>query len=482
MRAQTTMIGGDHCLAPARTVDAPIDGASGRYSRLFPDLPPLMGENEALLSLGAAGGVCDGGDACPAAVETAAGWPMFGQYIAHDITADRSPISARGEQAQVVNFRSPRADLESLYGSGQIGSPYLFRADDPDLLLLGMNDRGEPDDLPRNSQGIALIGDPRNDVHLFVSQLQVAMIRVHNRLVEQARRGGVPATEVFAAARRGTVWHYQWVILNDYLPRLVSPGLAEEVLEQGPRFYRPGDDPRIPFEFADAAFRYGHGQVRDDFRLNAESGVRRLFPDLLGFRPVPAELAIDWTLLFDVEGHSPAQRAKRIDGSLVRSLIALPTAVTGEVEVDAYRSLAGRDLERSRLRTAVGRGRRPGDGGEPVERGGERFRRPRLDRGHASVALLHVGVGRPRRRRAPRPDRRPDRRRGADRADRRRPGVLPLDRARLDPNPAFAGRLLRARRPARPRRGRIGAATRTASCSASPSRSRGRSSRCRRWG
>ena len=340
------MIGGSHCLAPSRAVDAPVDGAAGGYSRLFPDLPPLERENEALLSLGAAGGVCDGGEACADAAQTAAGWPMFGQYVAHDISADRSPIAARAEVERVVSFRSPRANLESLYGSGRIGSPFLFRADDPDLLLLGTNDRGEPDDVPRNSQGIALIGDPRNDVHLFVSQLQVAMIRVHNCLVEQARRGGVPAGDVFETARRETVWHYQWAILNDYLPRLVDPGVVEEVLVEGPRFYHCGDDPKIPFEFADAAFRYGHGQVRDDFRLNAESGVRRLFPDLLGFRPVPAELAVDWTLLFDVEGHPAAQRAKRIDGSLVRSLIELPAAVTGEVEVDAYRSLAARDLER----------------------------------------------------------------------------------------------------------------------------------------
>ena len=341
-----TTIGGQHCLAPARTAAAPGDGVAGRYTRLFPDLSPLEGENAALLSLGAAGGVCDGGTTSADAVETAAGWPMFGQYVAHDITADRSPIAAQAGLATVVNFRSPRANLESLYGSGQIGSPYLFRAEDPDLLLLGENDRGEPEDVPRNSQGIALIGDPRNDVHLFVSQLQVAMIRVHNRLVERARGDRVAAADVFATARRETVWHYQWVILHDYLPQLVGPALAEEVREQGPRFYQPGDDPRIPLEFADAAFRYGHGQVREDFELNAGSGVRRLFPDLLGFRPVPAELAVDWTLLFDVEGHPPAQRAKRIDGTLVRSLIQLPGAITGEVEVEAYRSLAGRDLER----------------------------------------------------------------------------------------------------------------------------------------
>jgi len=338
--------GGDHCLAPSRSVDAPVEGAAGRYERLFPQLKALVGEGDALLALGAAGGICDGTPGCEDASETAAGWPMFGQFIAHDITADRSPLTHSVELADAVNFRSPRADLESLYGSGQVGSPFLYRRDDPALLLLGRNDRGEEADLPRNAEGIALIGDPRNDVHTVVSQLHVAMIRVHNRLVESARRRGIPATRVFETARRETVWHYQWVIVNDYLPRLVGAELVDSVLEHGPRFYHPDGAPRIPLEFADAAFRYGHSQVRDSFELNSTSGDLRLFPDLIGFRAVPADFVIDWSRLFDVGGAQPAQRAKLIDGRLAGSLIELPAAITGDVEVDAYRSLAGRDLER----------------------------------------------------------------------------------------------------------------------------------------
>ena len=169
------------------------------------------------------------------------------------------------------SFRSARADLECLYGSGQIGSPFLFSREDPALLLLGRNDRGEQNDVPRNAEGIALIGDPRNDSHLIVSQLQVAMIKVHNRLVELARDSGVAASDVFETARRETVWHYQWVIVNDYLPRLVGAKLVGSILEEGPRFYRPDSAPLIPLEFADAAFRYGHSQVRDSFELNSGS-------------------------------------------------------------------------------------------------------------------------------------------------------------------------------------------------------------------
>ena len=52
--------GGDHCLAPSRSVDAPVEGAAGRYERLFPQLKALEGEGDALLALGAAGGICDG--------------------------------------------------------------------------------------------------------------------------------------------------------------------------------------------------------------------------------------------------------------------------------------------------------------------------------------------------------------------------------------------------------------------------------------
>jgi hypothetical protein len=338
--------GGDHCLAPSRSVDAPVDAASDRYERLFPALPPLEGEDEALLALGVAGGICDGGEICEDATEAAAGWPLFGQFIAHDITADRSPLSPRAEPETSVNYRTPKADLDSLYGSGQIGSPYLYRRDDPAQLLLGRNERGEEADLPRNAEGVALVGDPRNDVHIVVSQLHVAMIKVHNRLVELARERGIAGPDVFETAQRETIWHYQWVIVNDYLPRLVGAGLVDSVLRDGPRFYRPNGAPRIPLEFADAAFRYGHSQVRDSFELNSDTRARRLFPDLIGFRPVPAELAIEWSRLFDVDGAAPAQRAKLIDGRLARSLIELPAAITGEVEVEAYQSLAGRDLER----------------------------------------------------------------------------------------------------------------------------------------
>jgi hypothetical protein len=71
-----------------------------------------------------------------------------------------------------------------------------------------------------------------------------------------------------------------------------------------------------------------------------------LFPDLLGFQSVPRERIVDWTLFFDAPCVTSAQRSKKIDGKLVRALIELPVAVTGECAIEDYHSLAVRDLQR----------------------------------------------------------------------------------------------------------------------------------------
>lgn len=117
-------------------MDAPIGPAM--YGRLFPDLPSFSAEQELLFALGRAGGLCDCGDEAdePASLASvAAGWPFFGQFVAHDITGDRSAPQAHADLSQLRNARSPRLNLECLYGDGPVGHPFLFQRDDPAKLL-----------------------------------------------------------------------------------------------------------------------------------------------------------------------------------------------------------------------------------------------------------------------------------------------------------------------------------------------------------
>lgn len=337
-----------HCLGPGRV---PVLGhgtesaatSAGAYRRMFPELPRLPSDEAFLHKLGTScGGEANGQDDASGA----AGWAFVGQFIAHDVTADRSALVGRADTEALTNVRRQKLNLEFLYGTGPVGEPYLYDLDDSAKLLIGRNDAGQAEDLQRNAQGIAIIADPRNDSHLLMAQMQVLFSKFHNRVVGWLREQGTAERTLFADAQRLVVWHYQWIILREFLPGLIGDALTDTLLAEGPRYYRPAADPFIPLEFADAAFRCPHGQLRERYRVQPGQQAVPLFPDLIGFRPVPASRVVDWTQFFDLPGHPPAQRAKKLDGRLCSSIMRLPQALTGDVEVEAFHSLAARDLQR----------------------------------------------------------------------------------------------------------------------------------------
>ena len=141
------------------------------------------------------------------------------------------------------------------------------------------------------------------------------------------------------------------MVLHDYLPETIGEQRAAQLLERGPRRFSPEDAVAIPLEFADAAYRFGHSQMRDSYQLQPGGPALKLLPDLIGFRPTPADRLVHWPLLLDVPGQPPAHRARTIDGRLPNSLIYLPLDITGTVDEDDQASLAVRDLLRG---TATG--------------------------------------------------------------------------------------------------------------------------------
>jgi len=368
----------DHGAGPprglARVPQSSID--RGRYGRMFRHLPAFAPEDEALWELADTMGPYPaprasgtGGGAEPGRAlepgdnpDLPAGYTYLGQYVVHDITFDSaSSLERRNDPDALRSYRTPRFDLDSLYGSGPADSPYLYDQEDPVKLLVGVNtgDDLEPEDLPRNQQGRALVGDARNDVHVIISQLQLAFIRFHNSVVDHLREQGVQTDELFAEAQRLTRWHYQWVVVEDYLRGLVGSDELDRVLvsdESGRRtaslrFFHWRQEPFIPVEFSAAAFRFGHSQIRARYQLNRDlEPIHILLPTpdpdplehLGGFRPLPNGWSIDWHLFFEVDGSSP-QPSRRIDTKLTGPFIRLPPFLD-----EQGRSLAFLDLLRGK--------------------------------------------------------------------------------------------------------------------------------------
>ena len=263
-----------------------------------------------------------------------AGYTYLGQFVDHDLTFDpASSLQRSNDPDGLHNFRTPRFDLDSVYGEGPADEPFLFdqgEGAEGRMLVDAATNPGQVD-LPRNAQGTALTGDPRNDENVVVGQLQVLFLRAHNRLVE----GGMS----FEDARRELRWHYQWVVVRDFLPRIIGPELVGTLLPQDDGlaraeldFYGWDNEPFMPVEFSVAAYRFGHSMVRPIYDLNATITDKPIFnaggqagdgSDLRGFQPLLAGWGIDWSLFFEISGDRP-QASRLLDTKLAQGLATLP--------------------------------------------------------------------------------------------------------------------------------------------------------------
>jgi hypothetical protein len=297
-----------------------------------------------------------------------AGYTYLGQFIDHDITFDpASSLQSLNDPDALVDFRTPALDLDNLYGRGPADQPYMFEADGIHFAFgKGLTRNGKPSkaqDLLRSSgTSRALIGDKRNDENVIVSQLHGVFLRFHNVVADELMKRSPNAR--FEDIQRLVRWHYQWVVLHDFLPRIVGLNVVHDVLphlksgtsiyKDTPKlhFFKWRHDPFMPVEFSVAAYRFGHSMVRPIYRLNTELGTGasedeikrgvagRQFvfaavqkQGLNGFHEFPTEWAIDWNLFFERtgtlddpgnRGPNRVQPAYKIDSSLVNPLAFLP--------------------------------------------------------------------------------------------------------------------------------------------------------------
>jgi hypothetical protein len=259
------------------------------FGRIFPDLPPFARPSDelaaALRDIGKPGGILDAKDdlaAGPVLLITdpsksvnnpnnpthTAGTHFMGQFMDHDMTFDTSSkLGTPTEPRSTPNGRTPTFDLDSVYGSGPVGSPQLY--DSPTKLKIGSTPDGTHEDLPRHPDNSAIIGDPRNDENMMIAGLHCAFILAHNKAVDLVQAPGMSDAQVFAGARQRVTWHYHWMILHEFLPLFVGQDMVNRVLTRGRRFYRPQKGGAfMPVEFQGASYRFGHSMVRPSYRAN----------------------------------------------------------------------------------------------------------------------------------------------------------------------------------------------------------------------
>jgi Animal haem peroxidase len=378
-------------LGPAEAVAQLVDPGTAqatrpdRFSRLFDRLPSFAeatrAVREALIEMGARGGVLDARDPLhegPTRLITnpelsprnsdnrahTAGVTFFGQFLDHDMTFDTtSQLGVPTRPDRAPNSRTPALDLDSVYGRGPFEDPQLYDPDD--RAAFKVEDGGLFEDLPRSSARTAIIADPRNDENLMIAGLHVAMLKFHNRVVEALRddrsRSRDDWRAVYRDARTIVTWHYQWIIVHEFLPAIVGSALVNDILSRGRRFYRPRPgEQSIPVEFQGAAYRFGHSMVRPSYRANLAGDGGKAFFGFI-FDPAgqgqadPVDLRggarsarrfIGWQTFFNFGGaHAAEVRPnKTIDTRISTPLFDLPLAAIPSA--DRPTSLPQRNLLR----------------------------------------------------------------------------------------------------------------------------------------
>ncbi|MGF1659997.1 MAG: heme peroxidase family protein [Rubrimonas sp.] len=330
--------------------------AVGHFSKLFPDLPGLALSEEEAAILGGPGGLMhDFDDASPDSA-IPAGYIFFAQFVDHDVTLDTTsdlrgaPLDA-ASIAKLPNIRSASLDLDCVYGFGPEASPHIY---DGEHIAVSPDGR----DLARAPGGAALIGDPRNDENLFISQMQLMFHRAHNRFFDERVHQRAPKERFsrFAAAQRELRFHYQWIVLFDFLKRLCDVDIwrfaATRICDPKAKFplcYGPDKHGALPMpvEFSVAAYRVGHTMVRSVFSVNDAHREVELFDERFGstgFAALPEGLEVDWKHMLPLDQHHRPRMAKAIDPLLTDELQDLPVVPSRN---PANRALAFRNLMRA---------------------------------------------------------------------------------------------------------------------------------------
>jgi hypothetical protein len=225
---------------------------------------------------------------------------------------------------------------------------------------------GVHEDVPRAANGdgsySALLGDPRNDENVIVAGLHSAHMLFYNRVLSDltnfslrafpaARDADLEHSYVqYLIARQITLWHYQWLLVNEHLPQIAGQEVVSDVLARGSQYYRPPRrDAFMPIEFGAAAYRFGHSMVRPSYRANFTSGtgdsanpaadpffalvfdatqpafdgpVTADRDDLLGGYPA-ARRYVGWQTFFDF-GDGQVKNNKKIDTTISSVMFTLP--------------------------------------------------------------------------------------------------------------------------------------------------------------
>ena len=284
---------------------------------------------------------------CQKRASIPAGYTYLAQLMGHDIgrsvplsihPAERPESATAASRLAVYNLVESPLSLETIYGTGPVGSPLLFTARTLRFRIGPHEHLARQVDLPGDGEPVALMADPRNRDTPMLHELATAWMRYHNLVAMRLVRRDLPQHHaddhaslnadyligIFGRARAIVTATWHAVLREDLLPRLCRPDvMALDESEFADL------QPLEPVDTLNGLMRAFHAMPLDRYRLNRDTGVGTPLARLRDRRN-EGMWKVDWSL-FLPRDDAFAAGAKFNRAALSASYAATFSGATGHI-------------------------------------------------------------------------------------------------------------------------------------------------------
>jgi len=272
----------------------------------------------------------------------------IGQFLDHDLTLVNVPNFTNPINfASLINKRTALFDLDSLFDS-----PAVY--DRQGFLVLEQNINSVLD-VPRTPDGIQIIGDVRNGENQIVLQVHMLFMKFYNKALSTIKieNPRLSIQEQMNLAKQTTRFHWQWLVINDFLKLACGPYFNSLFTSDGEPIFKniqPDKLGALNGEFAFATYRW-HSLPQELYYANGVppliehpifSPNTEILQGFNGFRPLTPDLVLDFGFFWQMQDYNGFQQTHRFGTQVSFPLGNLPNPV---IEDDVV-NLPQRTLQR----------------------------------------------------------------------------------------------------------------------------------------
>lgn len=197
-------------------------------------------------------------------------------------------------------------------------------------------------DIYRDHLNNPFIPDIRNDFNIILSQTHLIFQLLHNKLMKNSIDKNI--INKFNKVKKEVIYTYQWIIVYDFLYKLVDNSILDSIFENKSKYYHSEDmEECIPLEFIMLLKSLNNMLLPNVIKLNETSILNE--SDLYSYKyNYCIDDPINWSCLFEVDELNPPYYSKKINTNIIEDLNYTYNIYDDSIDKTSYNSVLLNDI------------------------------------------------------------------------------------------------------------------------------------------